>query len=88
MSAIIKVSLEKIVSVSNPVIDTYNGRNAVVVHLDNGTLRTFQHLLSELGNNGFDKWSNIEKIKNSSSDKNRFNYIKKFENELKSLNVI
>ena len=59
-----------------------------MVHLSNGGRLSFFDLTMEIGNHGYDSWENVHKIRKSSSDKNRFEYIKKFENELAKLGVL
>jgi hypothetical protein len=88
MTTIVKVSLEKVNSTICPKIDKINGFNTVVVTLSNGGILSFQSLLSEVGNHNFDNWNNIEKIKKSTSNLNRLNYIKQFEVQLNKINIL
>jgi hypothetical protein len=88
MTTIEKISLERVNSTICPKIDNLNGSFAVVCFLSNGGIRGFQSFLSEIGNHGLDSWSNIERIKKSTSNKNRLNYIKKFEPQLNKLGFL
>ena len=74
MKAITRVSLEKIL---NNEINNLNGKNERIAIFNGGFFKV-QSLLSEIGNNEFDSWNNIDRIRKSTSNKNICNYINKF----------
>jgi hypothetical protein len=83
MRAITKVTLEKVANnFSFCKIDQLNGFLTSVVYLNDGGLIRYNTLLSAIGNHELDSWQNIERIKKSTSDKNKFNYVKQFEKQL------
>lgn len=89
LNTITKVSIEKVVSpFVCPKIDNYNGRLCIVVHFSNGGLKSFSSIINEISNNNLDTYQNIKKIQNSHSDKNRLNYLKQFENQLREMQII
>jgi hypothetical protein len=83
MRAITKVTLEKVANnFSFCKIDQLNGFLTSVVYLNDGGLIRYNTLLSAIGNHELDSWQNVERIKKSTSDKNKFNYVKQFEKQL------
>ena len=88
MNTITKVSLEKVTGGFFLTVDNMKGMNEVVCFFSEGRIRSFYSLLREIGNNDLDTHINIEKIKKSTSNKNRLKYIKQFENKLIELNIL
>lgn len=84
MKKIVKVSLEKVQKTYTIGFNCVSNVNEYtrIVYLDNGGKISAIALLSEIGNNGFDSWSNVEKIKKSTSNKNIQNYLSQFIDKL------
>lgn len=62
--------------------------NTLYVVFNNGFKITFSEATSFLGNNKVDSWSNIQKIRNSKSIKNKEKYISVFSEKLNELNIL
>jgi hypothetical protein len=62
--------------------------NVLYVIFNNGFKITFSEVTSFLGNNKIDNWSNIQKIRNSKSIKNKEKYLINFSEKLNELNPL
>lgn len=86
MKTISKVTLEKVkknYTMGFNCISTVSEFTRVV-YFNDGSKISASALLSEIGNKGFDSWSNVEKIKRSTSNNNIQKYLSKFINNLET----
>jgi hypothetical protein len=77
MKAIARISLDK-----QSVNWTPTEFNVRMCYLTNGAKASVESLLIYIGNEGLDNWTNVERIRRSTSNKNIHNYLSQFINQI------
>jgi hypothetical protein len=88
MTTFTLITEEKTINYTSKIGVSKVSENVLYVIFNNGFKTTFSEVTSFLGNNKIDTWSNIQKIRNSKSIKNKEKYLINFSEKLNELNPL